>query len=260
MQPFSVNSITNQTDVGKPMSQSQNPYEAPYVPFGDVAAQAALDERAAFIRNTYLHLLGAILAFAAIIALVLNLFETQVAQFASLATSGYNWFVVLGAYMGISYFADKWAHSNTARSTQYLGLGVYVLAKAIIFLPLLYFANTYASGTIASAGIVTAVVFGGLTMVVFFTKADFSFLRYALVVGGFVALGLIAASIFLGFSLGTWFAAAMVVLMSGSILYSTSNVLHHYRTSQYVAASLSLFASVALLFYYVLQLFMAFDE
>ncbi len=239
---------------------SENPYQAPYVPFGDVAAQAAVDERATFIRNTYLHLLGAILALAATIAVALNLFEAQVAQFASLATSGYNWFLILLAYTGVSYIADKWAHSDTARSMQYLGLGAYVLAKAVLFLPLLYFANTYASDTIASAGIVTAVVFGGLTFVVFFTKADFSFLRYALMVGGFVALGLIAASIFLGISLGTWFAVGMVVLMSGSILYSTSNVLHHYRTSQYVAASLSLFASVALMFYYILQLFMAFDE
>jgi uncharacterized protein len=42
-----------------------------------------------------------------------------------------------------------------------------------------------------------------------------------------------------------------------AILYSTSNIIHYYRTDQYVAASLSLFAAVALLFYYVLYILLA---
>jgi len=230
------------------------------VPFGDVAAQAAVDERATFIRNTYLHLLGAILAFAAIEAVLLTLFSEQVGRFAATVTSGYTWLLFLGAFMGVSYIADRWAHSDTSRSMQYFGLSLYVVAEAILFLPLLYAADRFAPGTITSAGIVTAVVFGGLTFVVFLTKADFSFMRSALCVGGFAAIGLIIASIALGFQLGVWFSVAMIVLAAGSILYSTSNVLHSYRTSQYVAASLSLFASVALLFWYVLRLFMAFDE
>ena len=239
---------------------SQNPYEAPYVPYGNIAAQAAADERAIFIRNTYLHLLGAILAFAAIETVALTLFNEQIGRFAAMATSGYTWLLVLGAFMGVSYIADRWAHSDTSRSMQYVGLFLYVAAQSVIFLPLLYFAERFAPGAIQSAGIVTAVVFGGLTMVVFVTKADFSFLRSALVVGGLAAVGLIVASIFMGFQLGVWFSVAMIVMAAGSILYSTSNVLHSYRTSQYVAASLSLFASVALMFWYVLRLFMAFDE
>lgn len=239
---------------------SQNPYEAPYVPFGDIAAQAAADQRAIFIRNTYLHLLGAVLAFAAIDAVALTLFNEQIGRFAATVTSGYTWLLFLGAFMAVSYIADRWAHSDTSRSMQYVGLSLYVIAQAVIFLPLLYAADRFAPGAITSAGIVTAVVFGGLTFVVFLTKADFSFLRSGLWVGGFAAIGLIVASLVLGFQLGVWFSVAMIVLAAGSILYSTSNVLHSYRTSQYVAAALSLFASVALLFWYVLRLFMAFDE
>jgi FtsH-binding integral membrane protein len=49
----------------------------------------------------------------------------------------------------------------------------------------------------------------------------------------------------------------MIVLASGYILYDTSNVLHRYRTDQHVAAALALFASVAILFWYVLRLFMS---
>jgi FtsH-binding integral membrane protein len=48
----------------------------------------------------------------------------------------------------------------------------------------------------------------------------------------------------------------MVAFAGAAILYETSNILHHYRPNQHVAASLSLFASVALLFWYVLRIFM----
>jgi len=60
-----------------------------------------------------------------------------------------------------------------------------------------------------------------------------------------------------GFSLGVWFSGAMVILAGGYILYYTSNVMLHYRTDQYVAAALALFSSVALLFWYVLRIFMS---
>ena len=74
----------------------------------------------------------------------------------------------------------------------------------------------------------------------------------------YIAMGLIVASVFMGgLSLGIWFSGAMVLLACASILYSTSNVLRYYRTDQYVAASLTLFASVALLFWYVLQIFIS---
>ena len=71
-----------------------------------------------------------------------------------------------------------------------------------------------------------------------------------------MALGLIAASFFLPISLGLWFSGAMVLFASGSILYNTSNLIHRYQPGEHVAASLSLFASVALLFWYVLQILM----
>jgi FtsH-binding integral membrane protein len=65
-------------------------------------------------------------------------------------------------------------------------------------------------------------------------------------------MGVILCAMLFGFSLGLWFSLAMIVLAAGAILYNTSNVLLHYRLDQHVAASLSLFASVALLFWYVL--------
>jgi len=98
----------------------------------------------------------------------------------------------------------------------------------------------------------------GLTATVFISRADFSFMKNVLTIAFFVALGLIAGGILFGFSLGLWFSVAMVALAAGSILYQTSNILHHYSTEDHVAASLSLFASVAMLFWYVLRILLAF--
>lgn len=242
------------------MSQYQNnPYQAPsYSGYDPIASAAALDERLTFIRNTYLHLLGAVIAFVLIELVIFTVFGDKLeAIVMPLFGSGFTWLIVLGGFMGVSILADRWARSGASRTTQYAGLSLYVLAESLIFVPLLFMANKYFEGTIQSAGIVTGIVFGGLTLVVFLTRADFSFLRYAIWIGGFAAIGLIVAALVLNFPLGVWFSVAMVVLAAGCILYSTSNILHHYRTDQYVAASLALFSSVALLFWYVLQLFMA---
>jgi FtsH-binding integral membrane protein len=239
---------------------SQNPFEAPQYNQWTTADLAAVDERTAFIRNTYLHLVVAILVFVAIEAIALTVFAEPIARLTAMVTQGYMWLVFMGGVMLISYIADSWAQSNTSRSMQYMGLTIYVLANAIMFLPLLSIAERVAPNAIPSAGILTLAVFGGLSAVVFLTKADFSFLRYGLWVLGFAALGLIVASIFFGFGLGIWFSAAMVLYAAGMILYSTSNVLHHYNTNQHVAASLALFASIALMLWYVIQLFMYLDD
>ena len=242
---------------------SQNPYQTTTYPANPTttAEFAQVDERTAFIRKTYLHLLGAILACIALDAFILTVFDEQLAPLVGWVTSGWHWLVFLGAFMGVSYIADMWAHSNTSRQTQYVGLGLYVVAEAIILIPLLWMAEHYAQGgAIQSAGLVTAIVFGGLTLTVLVTKADFSFLRWALVAGSFIALALIVVGIFAGFSFGLWFSVAMVVHAAGMILYNTSNVLHHYNTNQHVAASLALFASIALLFWYVLQIAMSGGE
>lgn len=221
-----------------------------------LAAQARPDVRAGFIRQTYGHLAAAILAF---ITLEFLLFQTAIpeAMMGLLATSRYSWLIVLGAFMGVSYMADRWAQSNASRQTQYAGLGLYVLAQAVIFVPLLYMAAAISGGeVIVSAGLITLLLFTGLTFTVLTTKKDFSFLGSFLKISFFVALGVIVASILFGFNLGVLFASAMVIVAGASILYNTSNVLHRYRPDQYVAASLTLFASVALLFWYILRIFM----
>jgi FtsH-binding integral membrane protein len=222
-----------------------------------VVARAAESARAAFIRRTYAHLAGAILAFVALEALLLQLpgIENLVRSL-----TGHSWLLVMVAFMAVSWLANWWAHSETSRGVQYLGLALYTVAEAIIFLPLLYIAKHVYPDAIGTAAIMTLGMFAGLSAVVFITRKDFSFLGPVLMVCGFLALALIVAAVLFHFSLGLLFCFAMVALMSGYILFYTSNVIHHYRTDQHVAAALALFSSIATLFWYILQIVMSSRE
>lgn len=229
--------------------------------FGNSAAQAAPVERAAFIRKTYMLLALAILAFIGVEGL---LFLSGAANLiTSLIFSGgaIGWLLVLGLFMGISFLANRWATSETSVTTQYMGLGIFIVAEAIIFVPLIMVSTYYAgdASVLAKAGIVTLGLFAGLSLTVFITRTDFSFLGPILAIGGFMALGFIIASAIFGFSLGSVFAFVMVAFAATSILYQTSNVLHQFNTKQHVAAALTLFASVALLFWYILTIFSSRD-
>jgi len=220
------------------------------------AAKSSANERAAFIRRTYSHLAVAILAFVGIEYYLVH--SPFAAQLASSMTSGFSWMIVLGLFMGVGYFADKLARSENSEQMQYLGLGLFVIAEAIVFLPLLFMATMYGGGgLIPTAGLMTLLLVLGITATVFITRKDFSFMRGILSIGSFVALGFIICSMIFGFSLGLVFASVMVLFAAGSVLYTTSNILHHYSTNQHVAASLALFSSVALLFFYILQVLMS---
>jgi len=225
--------------------------------FGNSAANAMPANRAQFIRRTYMLLAVAIAAFIGVEAFLFATGSAQLIAGVIFGGGGIGWLLVLGLFMLISFIANKWAVSDTSAGLQYLGLGIYVVAEAIIFVPLIYIA-TYASGDAAvllKAGIVTIGLFLGITATVFLTKSDFSFLAPILAMGGFAALGFIVASILFGFTLGNVFAFVMVAFAGTAILYQTSNVLHRFRTDQHVAAALVLFASVALLFWYILRIF-----
>lgn len=221
------------------------------------AADALPAERAGFIRRTYTHLGGAILAF---VLLELAIFQTSIPSLVLQGLSGsrYSWLLVMGGFMLVSWLATRWAESGQSEGMQYAGLGLYVVGQAVMFIPLLAIAQlmTGDGSLLISAALLTLMLFTGLTVAVFATQKDFSFMGTILTVGGFVAMGVIACSVLFGFQLGVLFSGVMVLFAAGAILYDTSNVLHHYRTNQHVAASLALFASVALLFWYILRLFM----
>jgi FtsH-binding integral membrane protein len=223
-----------------------------------LAIRASESARAAFIRRTYAHLAGAILAFVALETAILNI--PGIGEFVlRMVSTPVSWLLVLGAFIGVSWLADSWARSEVSRGMQYLGLGLYVVAEAVIFLPILYIAVHFSDpNIIPTAGILTLAVFAGLTATVFITRKDYSFLAPVLCVGGFLALGGVIAAVIIGsVTFGLVLAFFIVGLACVSILYQTSAILHHYRTDQHVAASLGLFAAVATLFYQILWILLA---
>jgi len=160
-------------------------------------------------------------------------------------------------------YAEKMAHTSHDKTQQYLGLVLVVTAWAIMFIPLLYMAISYGemngANVLNQAAVTTLALFTALSAVVLITKKDFSFLKNILMVGFIIAVGVIIAGMIFGFDLGLVFSGFMVLLAAGTILFQTSNLVHHYHTDQYVGASLGLFASLMLLFWYILQIFMSRD-
>ncbi len=223
---------------------------------GVLVANASETERAGFIRRTYWHLAGAILAFA---GLETVLIQSGVAEsFIHLLKGGmWMWLIVLGLFMVVSTVANNWAHSAISKEMQYAGLGLFVVAEAIVFMPLIYIALQRAPDVLSHAALLTLMLVGGLTFTAFTTRKNFSFLGPILSIGGWIALGVIVTSMLFGFTLGAVFSGAMIIFAAGAVLYSTSNIIHEYHTEQHVAASLSLFSSVGLLFWYIVQFMMS---
>jgi uncharacterized protein len=221
---------------------------------GSVVGQMDRESRGVFVSRTYSHLFGAITAFT---LLEIFLFKTGLAAPIAKAMLGTSWLLVLGGFVVVSWLARGVAHRASSKGAQYAALGGYVVAQSILFIPLLYVAEVYAPGAITSAAAVTFLAFTALSLLAFYTRKDFSFLRGILMWGGIVALVLIVAGVIFGFQLGTYFSVAMIGLAGASILYDTSRILYHYSEDRYVAAALELFASVALMLWYVLRLFIS---
>ena len=116
------------------MSQTFQPYTPPRT-----AVSGAVDARARFIVRTYNHLFGAIVLFTLI---EIGLFTSGMAEVIMQAMVGVSWLLVLGGFMLVSWLASRFAHTAESKPVQYMALGGFVVAEAIIFVPLLYIAQT----------------------------------------------------------------------------------------------------------------------
>lgn len=230
-------------------------------------SEAPAETRADFLKKTYSHLAAAVAALVALELLYFaivprdTLLSITGAVFGGFG--GFGWVGILIAFAAVSYVAQKWAIEGVDSGKAYAGLTLYTIAQSLILLPLLVVATTFTGsddgttfGLIPTAVLVTALIVGGLTGFVFVTGANFNWLGGILAVGVLGLIGIFIGSLIFGFELGLIFIVFGVVLMSGFVLYETSNVLHTYPVGSHVAASLALFASIATLFWYVLQLLM----
>ena len=218
-------------------------------------SELSVEDRSDFIWKCYAHVVGAILAFAAI---EVYLFQSGIAERIALPMLN-NWWMVFGAFILGGWGASHVAHRIESTGAQYAALAFFIVLEALIFAPLLFIASRMQPGVIDSAAGVTLLGSGALIATAMITRRDFSFLRGLLVWGGLLAMVGIVASLIFGFALGTWFSVAMIGFAGAAVLYDTSNILHHYPQNKHVAASLELFASIALMFWYILRLFMSRD-
>ncbi len=246
-------------------------------PIEGAVATLGVSDRVTFLRKTYAHLGVALIAFAAITGGMLRFMPATSWGFSKWAFSGqWNWLAVLAMFMVVGWVAEKLARSNSSKGLQYVGLLIAVVAEAVLLQPMIWVLmirfggsagrEMLASGVPVMSGlagkilieavVITLAIFIGLTLTVFITKKDFSFMRGVLGICTFAALGVIIASIAFGFQLGALFSGLMILLMAGYVLYQTSLVMSYFPPSGYVAASLMLFSTIATLFWYVLRLMM----
>ena len=113
------------------------------IPVVEMDAQS----RGRFISRTYNHLFSAIVAFTLI---EVALFKSGMAEPMAKAMLGTSWLLVLGGFVVVSWLARSIAHRAETKALQYAALAGYVVAEVIIFVPLLYVADTFAPGAISS--------------------------------------------------------------------------------------------------------------
>ena len=219
----------------------------------------AVEDRSQFIWKCYAHVVGAILA---LIAVEYYLFTSGAANQIA-AVMGQSRLMVVIGFIGLSWGAAHVAHRIESTAAQYAAFAMYVVLWGVMFVPILGMAMLYGQerGINIIEDAATVTVFGSAALIAtaMITRKDFSFLRGIMVWGFFIAMGLILASLAFGWNLGTWFSVAMIAFAGAAVLYDTSNIMHHYPQDKYVAASMALFASIALMFFYVLRFLMGRD-
>lgn len=195
------------------------------------------------LRNTYL-LLSATLAFSAMTAGLAVAFNMP----------PLNIWLTLGVYFGLLFATMKtrdsaWGLLFVFLLTGFLGLTLGPIISAYLqFLPNGGEVVMMALGT-------TAVTFLGLSAYAIRSQRDFSFMRGFLMVGiiGAFVLGLVAYFFQLS-TLSLAVSGMFVLLMSGLILYQTSEIIHGGETN-YISATVTLYVSIYNLFTSLLHLF-----
>ncbi len=193
------------------------------------------------IRNTYL-LLSMTLLFAAVTA----------ALSVALKLPHPGILLTLGGFFGLLLAVHKlkdsgWGILAVFAMTGFMG---YTLGPVITR----YLGLPNGGEIVMQAMGATAVIFVGLSAYALTTKKDFSFMGGFLMVGILLAFLAGLAAIFFAIpALSLTVSAAFVLLMSGLILYETSNIIHGGETN-YVLATVTLFVSIFNLFTSLLQL------
>ena len=245
-------------------------------------ATLGVSDRVSFLRKTYAHLGFALLAFAALTGALFKFAPELTWNLSTMfGNSMVSMLALVAVLVFLMYGAERLARSSTSRGLQYAGLALGIALQTFMLLPLIWVLmlkfstfspeqvamirhgvmvpvlNGLAVSILMQAVVITLAIFIGLTLVVFITKKDFTFMRGALVICSFAMIGVLLASILFGFSLGAVFSGFIVLLMAGYILYETSAIMKDYPPTAHVAAALALFVTVATMFRAILRILIA---
>jgi len=198
------------------------------------------------LKNTYM-LLSITLIFSAIMTFVGMQMQIGqgVAMISTFGAIGILWFVL-----------PRTANSAAGIPTIFAFTGLIGLGMA----PMLNMYLAVNPSVVSTALGGTGVIFLGLSGYALTTRKDFSFMGGFLMVGMIVVLVAALANIFLQMPvMGLVVSGAIVMLMSGLILYETSSIIHGGETN-YIMATASLFLSIINLFQALLHLLSAFGD
>ena len=194
------------------------------------------------LRNTYM-LLGITLAFAALMAGVSM----------AMGAPYLGPIVTLVGFFGLIFAVHKTADSALGLLFTFLLTGFMGFTIGPIINAYLSLAN--GASLVTSALGTTAAAFIGLSAFALITRKDFSFLSGFLVVGFFVLMGAVVLSLFFDLSAFSLAISCAFVLFAGAaILWQTSAIIHGGETN-YIRATVSLFASFYNLFLSLLHIF-----
>ncbi len=194
------------------------------------------------LRNTYM-LLGMTLAFSALMAGVSM----------AMGAPYLGPLVTLAGFFGLIFAVHKTAHSSLGLLFVFLLTGFMGFTIGPIINAYLSLAN--GPSLVTSALGTTAAAFVGLSAFAVVTRKDFSFLSGFLVVGFFVLMGAVVLSLFFDLSaFSVAISCAFVLFASAAILWQTSAIIHGGETN-YIIATVTLFASFYNLFVSLLHIF-----
>jgi modulator of FtsH protease len=161
--------------------------------------------------------------------------------------------ITLVGYFGLLYLTTKFSNSALGLAFIFLFTGFMGLTLGPILNVYLHaFTNGQQLVMTALAG--TGVIFLGLSSYALISRRDFSFMAGFLFAGILVAfLAGIGAIVFSMPALSLAVSAMFILLMSGMILYQTSEIIHGGETN-YILATISLYVSIYNLFLSLLQI------
>ena len=224
-------------------------YGNPTMPVGLQEPQV----RADFMRRVYTRLVAGVAAFVLIEA---YLFTSGLAVAITEFVFSTSWLLILGGFMVVSWLANSVAMRAVSPASQWGGYLLLVAANALIFAPMLVIAEVQVPGTVGQAGQYAIGGFVVLSVIAHRSSRDFTWLGASLRWFGILALAGIALAVLTGSQLGTWFSLAMIGFAGAAILYETQVILRETPPGRETVAAMALFSSLALLFWYVLRLFM----